>query len=90
MDKSTTRSSEDYELGKQLIESAIVMDQALAELLKIEAKKMKKLLNTPDSTEELEKNNLFLKSIIFLLTMTEEKIKNGISLCNDAKKNKEA
>ncbi|MGI6114040.1 MAG: hypothetical protein ACOYEJ_07940 [Mahellales bacterium] len=90
MDKSATRSSEDYELGKQLIESAIVMDQALAELLKIEAKKMKKLLGTPDSAEELEKSNLFLKSIIFLLTMTEEKIKNGISLCNDAKKNKEA
>ncbi|HHU63351.1 MAG TPA: hypothetical protein GXZ32_03975 [Clostridiales bacterium] len=86
MDKSTTQLSEDYKLGKQLIKSAIIMDQALAELLKIETKKMKKLLNTPDCAEELEKSNMFLKSIIFLLTMTEEKIKNGISLCNNAKK----
>jgi len=72
--------SQNLQLSKRMIESAVIMDENLAELLKVETKRMKKLINTNPSTDELIKINTLIKNIIYAMTLTDEKIKNGIKL----------
>jgi len=69
-----------FQLSKRMIESAILMDEALAELLKVETKRMKKLISANSSADDLIKVNTLIKSIIYAMTLTDEKIKNGIEL----------
>jgi hypothetical protein len=74
-----------YTVGINLINSAIKMDLALAELLKVEVSNMKKLIKSGASTEELQKLNIVVRNVILGLVMTEEKIRSGIMLCNSYK-----
>lgn len=84
MKNSSLKHDETYKLGIKLIETAIKLDQRLADLLMLEIKKMRKLLNTDISSEQLLYVNVSLQKIIYALTMTEEKIKCGIDLCKIA------
>lgn len=68
-------------IGKKMIENAINLDESLAEILKVEVKKLKQLAKTTNTPEELLKTNNIIKNIIIALTLTEEKIKMGIDLC---------
>lgn len=89
MDNSQISSKENFELGKQLIESAIKVDEALAELLKIEVRRMKKLVNSDSSSsfEEFSNVNILVKNIIIAIMTTEDKIKTGLNLCKEFEKN---
>lgn len=68
-------------IGKKMIENAINLDESLAEILRLEVRKLKILMKTANSPEELLKTNNMIKNIIIALTLTEEKIKMGIDLC---------
>jgi len=69
-------------LGKMLIISAINMDEALADLLKIETRRLRQLSKGDVPFEEIRKTHSLVRSIIMSLTLTDEKIKTGLSLCN--------
>lgn len=69
-------------VGKKLIASAIKIDESLADLLKVETQKIKKLLKTDTSTDTFKNSNLLLRNIIFALLLTDEKIQYGIDLLN--------
>ncbi|HWR19665.1 MAG TPA: hypothetical protein VN608_08580 [Clostridia bacterium] len=78
-------SIDNASLGKSLILDAVNMDEALAELLKVEVKRLKKLVKEDAFFEEAQKTHTLLRYIIMALTLTDEKINVGINLC----KNKE-
>ncbi|HOV70255.1 MAG TPA: hypothetical protein PLZ84_08035 [Clostridia bacterium] len=73
-----------YVLGQRIIESAINLDQALIDLLKLEVKRLKRL-NADITVEELELINNLVKKIIFSLSLSEEKIRLGTELIISAK-----
>ncbi len=72
-----------------MIKTAINFDESLAEILKIEVKRLKKLAkcnntsNTIETFEELRKTNNLIRNIILALTITDERIRIGIDLCID-------
>lgn len=68
-------------IGRKMIENAINLDESLAEILKVEVKKLKQLAKTTNTPEELLRTNNLIKNIIIALTLTEEKIRMGIDLC---------
>lgn len=74
------------ELGKNLIESAIKLDETLAELLKVEVKNIKKNLKNNTSIDNIQRSSNLLKNIIIALTLTEEKIKDGIAIWKEENK----
>jgi len=77
---NTHQLSESQQIGKRMIESAVLLDENLAELLKVETKRIKKLINNNPSIDDLTKVNILIKNIIFAMNLTDEKIKNGIKL----------
>lgn len=74
-----------YEIGKKLIESAILIDDSLAELLKEQIKLIKKRLKSNEDIDELQKYSNLIKNIIIALILSDEKIKTGIELCMNDK-----
>lgn len=68
-------------IGKKMIETAVSLDEALAEILKVEVKRLKQLAKSNNSPEDLQKTNRIIKNIIIALTITDEKIRTGIDLC---------
>lgn len=75
-------SEQSYELGKQLIVNAISIDETLNEILKLEIKKTKNTLSTQNELDGINSLTKTLRNVIIALTLTEEKIKTGMSLCN--------
>lgn len=78
--------SDQYRTGRKLIESAIKLDESLAELLKVEVSKMKKLNRYNESVDEIARANTLLKNVIMAMMITDEKIRNGINLCKNFEK----
>ena len=79
MKKGRTTLSKSQQTGTKIILTALKVEEALAELLKGETKKMKMTLGNEDCIEELKKINTLLKNTIIAMMMTEEKIRMGIS-----------
>ncbi len=81
-----THSPEDtekkYKLGKRLIDSAVTIDEALAEMLKLEIKRAKKTINIQYEKDSISNLIRVLRTVIATLILTEEKIKIGMELCN--------
>ena len=75
-------------LGKSLILAAVDLDEAIAELLKLEIKRIKKLTKEASFLEEVHKTHILVRYIIMALIMTDEKINTGMILCNDEDQNK--
>lgn len=73
-------------IGEKLILSALKMDEAFADMLKLEVIKMKKLIKSEYSIKDLQQSNELIKRIIFAMTITDDKIRQGIQLCK-VKKN---
>jgi hypothetical protein len=71
-------------LGKALILDAVHVDEALAELLKVEIKRLKKLVKEDAFFEEAQKTHTLVRYIIMALTLTDEKINTGVNLCKCA------
>lgn len=67
-------------IGKKMIETAINLDESLAELLKIEVKRLKQLTKSDNALEELQRSNKLIKNIIMALTITDERIKTALEL----------
>lgn len=72
-----------YEIGKKLIETAVNLDAALIEILKVEIKLIKKLLNQGTPTEDLQRANNLMKNVIMVLMLADDQIKTGMELCRE-------
>jgi len=77
-------------IGEKLIKIAINFDESLAEMLKVEVKRLKRLaksnnaFETIETFEELRKTNNLVRNIILALTITDERIRIGIDLCTNS------
>ncbi|SET70425.1 hypothetical protein SAMN05660297_03211 [Natronincola peptidivorans] len=81
MKKESDASINYSKLGKAMIETALLVDENLASLLKVEAQKIRKLLKSDVSLEELETTNTLIKNIIMAMMLTDEKMRYGLELC---------
>lgn len=72
---------ETFKLGKRMIESALKLDENLADLLKLEIQRLRKLNRLDGPLEDLGKTNQLIKSIIYAITLNSDKITNGLNLC---------
>ncbi len=79
----TDSSMNNTSLGKTLILAAINLDEALAELLKLEIRRLKQLLREDSYLEEVQKTHNLIRYIIMALTLTDEKINTGMILYKD-------
>ena len=77
-------------IGKKMIETAVHLDESLAEILKVEVKRLKQLAKSSNALEELQRTNHIIKNIIIALTITDEKIKTGIELCFSSNENEDS
>lgn len=68
-------------IGKKMIETALNLDESLVEILNIEVKRLKQLVEGNNAPEEMQRTNNLVKNVILALTITDEKIKTGIDLC---------
>ena len=69
---------QNHDIGKQLIVSAIKIDESLNEILKLEIKKVKNALNTEHEVDSVYSLSKSLRNVIIALTLTEEKIRTGM------------
>lgn len=82
MTHSPEDTEKNYKLGKRLIDSAVTIDEALAEMLKLEIKRAKKTINIQYEKDSISNLIRVLRTVIATLILTEEKIKIGMELCN--------
>jgi hypothetical protein len=75
------KKSENYLLGKMIIEAGVKLDEGIASLLKFQVKALNELLKNESPIDEIHKANILLRDIIIALNITEEKIRTGILLC---------
>lgn len=85
MDNSYDSTIKKCDIGKRLILDAIGIDEALADILKLQVKKARGALVLGNETNEMEELTKTLKNIIMALTLTEEKIETGVMLLNSDK-----
>lgn len=74
-------------IGKKMVETAVNLDEALVEILRVEVKRLKQLAKNNNAPEEMQKTSILIKNIIMALIITDEKIKTGIDLCFGSKTN---
>ena len=84
-----SNDAQSYDIGKQLIINAIKIDETLNEILKLEIRKVRKALNTDNEVDSINALSKTLRNVIIALTLTEEKIKTGMSLWNTNSKDNE-
>lgn len=71
-----------------MLETAIHLDESLAEILKVEVLRLKKLVKTNDAPQEIQRTNHLIKNVIMALLLTDEKIRTGMELCfSDSEEN---
>jgi phage terminase Nu1 subunit (DNA packaging protein) len=68
-------------IGRRIIEAGIKLDEGLADLLKFQVRTLKELVKSGSPIDEIQKANALLRDIIIALSLTEEKIRSGILLC---------
>jgi len=76
----------DKQLGRKMIETAVNLDEALVEILKLEVRRLKILLKSDSVPEGLQSTSNIIKNIIIALTLTDDRIRTGIDLCSDDSK----
>ncbi len=76
-------------LGLKIIQTAVKIEESLAELLKFNVTKMKKLSRKKgdESIEEIFEINKVTRNIIIALTLTDERIRMGLELIKPKKNN---
>jgi hypothetical protein len=84
-----SNDTQSYDIGKQLIINAIKIDETLNEILKLEIRKVRKSLNTDNEVDSINALSKTLRNVIIALTLTEEKIKTGMSFWNTDSKDNE-
>lgn len=80
MPRGSDSPAENSVLGRKMIETAIKLEESVAELLLIHVRHMKELRGD-DLNQEIAKANKLLRNIIFTLTLTDERITKGMDLC---------
>lgn len=81
--------SDEVLLGKKIVETAIKMDESLADLLKIEIKRLRQIPTTTGDYEEMHHIMKLVRSIIIAITLTDEKIRNGLDLYRNSNRPQE-
>lgn len=83
MKKSRPTENTPYDTGISIIKSAVSLDEALSDMLKLEVSSLKKSVNNA-SVDDFTKLHSLLRNIISALILTSEKIQTGIELidCN--------
>jgi hypothetical protein len=76
-----------HDAGTKLIWSAACLDEALADMLKLEVMKMKRYVRNGGSTEDFSKLNNLLRNTITAMILTSEKVDSGIELLRSEKEN---
>jgi hypothetical protein len=67
-------------IGKRMIETAINLDESLAELLRVEVRRLKSLNKESDAHKEMQNTGNLVRSIIIAISLTDERIKTGLEL----------
>lgn len=75
------KNSSNELIGKKMLETAILLDESLVEILKVEVLRLKKSVKNNDTVQEMKKTNSLMRNIIMALLLTDEKIKTGMELC---------
>lgn len=78
-----SKNMDKYLMGKKIIIAGINIDEGLAELLKFQIKSLKRLVKDNSPIDEIQKANSLLRNIIIALSISDEKIKLGIALCEE-------
>lgn len=67
-------------IGRKMLLNAVKMEESLAELLKSEAKLLRKCTMNGASNEEIQRTNKIIRYVFFTMTMVDDRIRTGLSL----------
>jgi hypothetical protein len=81
-------SMDNASLGRMLILAGASLDEALADLLKVEIRRLKQAIKDDTLFEEAKVTLNLLRSINMAIMLTDEKIKTGLDLCKGIDQNK--
>jgi hypothetical protein len=87
MEKGEKETPTKYDIGCKLILSAASIDEAVAEILKIEAAKIKKAVKNNSSADNYSKLYNVMKAVVSIMILTNEKLEAGIRLLENDKEN---
>lgn len=71
------------EIGKRIILNSLKLEESLAEVLRSEARLLRKRAIEKENLEEIQRINKVLKYVLFSLTMIDDRIKAGLELMED-------
>jgi hypothetical protein len=74
------KDMDEKKIGRRMLLSAVKMEDSLAELLKAEAKILRKSTLEGASNEDIQRTNRVIRYLFFSLTMIDDRIKTGLSL----------
>lgn len=80
MTKANETDDDNCRLGRRMIDTALKMEDNLAELMAIQVIHMKHL-SANELREEMAGASTTLRNIIFSLILTDERILRGLELC---------
>lgn len=79
MSKTSDSDIDNMRLGKKLIDCALKLEDNLAEILSVQVMHMKHL-NEKSLSEEMVNTHKLLKSIIYSLMITDDRITRGLEM----------
>lgn len=68
------------QVGKRMVETAIDLEESLAELLRTEVRRLRLLIKSENALEQVHSANTLVRTIIMTITLTEERIRTGLEL----------
>lgn len=71
------------ELGEKIVLSAIKMEESLSDLLRAEARLLRKKCKEGAVSEDLIRVNKMIKHVIFTLTYVDERIEKGLEMMTE-------
>lgn len=71
-------------IGRKMLLNAVKMEDSLAELLKTEAKLLRRCAIDGANSEDIQRINKSIRYIIFTMTMVDDRINTGLSLINQS------
>jgi hypothetical protein len=73
---------DEKKIGRRMLLNAVKMEESLAELLRAEAKILRKSTIEGASNEDIQRTNRIIRYLFFSMTMIDDRIKTGLSLIN--------
>lgn len=70
-------------LGKKIILSALKIEESLADIMRLEAKILRKKCVNGAENEDIKRINNMIKNVLFTLTIIDDRIEKGFDLMND-------